>query len=81
MLDLAHGDKMNDKSYLENTIELENYDDSFIQEDKEYLEKKIEQQFKDYGFDKEKIKGYYFKNNSEPSKIISENKDFKEILK
>ena len=81
MLDLAHGDKMNDKSYLENAIELKNYDDSFIQEDKEYLEKKIEQQFKDYGFNKEEIKGYYFKSNSKPSKRISENEDFKEILK
>lgn len=81
MLDIAHGNKMTDKSYLKDSIELKNYNDSFVESDRQYLKNKIEKQFKNYGYDKENIKGYYFKNTSEPSKRISQNKDFKNLLK
>lgn len=81
MLDIAHGDKMTDKSYLKDSIELKNYNDSFAESDRQYLKNKIEKQFEDYGYDKENIKGYYFKNTSEPSKRISQNEDFKNLLR
>lgn len=81
MLDIAHGDKMTDKSYLKDSIELKNYNDSFVESDRQYLKNKIEKQFEDYGYDAKNIKGYYFKNTSEPSKRISQNDDFKNLLK
>ena len=81
MLDLAHGDKMNEKDYIKDAIKLKNFDDPAVASDKEYLKKKVSEQFKDYGFDANKIKGYFFKTDSEPSKRVSENKDFHQILK
>lgn len=81
MLDLAHGDKMNDESYIKDAIKLKNFDDPAVASDKEYLKGKISKQFKDYGFKVDDIKGYFFKKYSEPSKRVSENKDFHQILK
>ena len=81
MLDLAHGDKMNDESYIKDAIKLKNFDDPAVASDKEYLKEKISKQFKDYGFEVNDIKGYFFKKDSEPSKRVSENKDFHQILK
>jgi hypothetical protein len=81
MLDLAHGDKMNDKSYIKDAIKLKNFNDPAVASDKEYLKAKISKQFKDYGFKTDDIKGYFFKKDSEPSKRVSENKDFHQILK
>lgn len=81
MLDIAHGDKMTDKGYLKDSIELKNYNDSFVESDRQYLKNKIEKQFEDYDYDAKNIKGYYFKNTSEPSKRISQNEDFKNLLR
>jgi len=81
MLDLAHGDKMNDKNYIKDAIKLKNFDDPAVASDKEYLKAKVSKQFKDYGFKTDDIKGYFFKKDSEPSKRVSENKDFHQILK
>ena len=81
MLDLAHGNKMNDKTYIKDAVKLKNFDDPAVASDKEYLKAKVSKQFKDYGFKTDDIKGYFFKKDSEPSKRISENKDFHQILK
>lgn len=81
MLDLAHGDKMNDKTYIKDAVKLKNFDDPAVASDREYLKAKVSKQFKDYGFKTNDIKGYFFKKDSEPSKRISENKDFHQILK
>ena len=81
MLDLAHGAKMNDRSYIKDTISLKNFDDPKIASDKSYLKDKLSKQFKDYGFDINKIKGYYFKSDSEPCQRLAQNKDFQEMLK
>ena len=81
MLDLAHGDKMNEKSYIKDAIKLKNFDDPAVASDKEYLKAKVSKQFKDYSFKTDDIKGYFFKKDSEPSKRVSENKDFHQILK
>lgn len=81
MLDLAHGAKMKDRMYLKDVVHLENYNDPKVGLDKEYLKEKISSQFKDYNFDINKIKGYFFKNNSEPSKRIAQSEDFKNALR
>ena len=81
MLDLAHGDKMNEKDYIKDAIKLKNFDDPAVASDKDYLKEKVSKQFKDYGFKVDDIKGYFFKKDSEPSKRVSENKDFHQILK
>ena len=81
MLDLAHGAKMYDRSYIKDTISLDNYNDSRIAKDKKYLKEKISSQFKDYNFDINKIKGYYFKSNSEPVQRLIQNKDFQDMIK
>ena len=81
MLDLAHDNKMNDKTYIKDAIKLKNFDDPAVASDKEYLKAKVSKQFKDYGFKTDDIKGYFFKKDSEPSKRVSENKDFHQILK
>ncbi len=81
MLDLSHGINMNDRNYIKDTISLNNYNDSRVAADREYLKKKISDQFKDYNFDINKIKGYFFKNNSEPSQRIAIDSDFKKIIK
>ena len=81
MLDLAHGNKMNYKTYIKDAVKLKNFDDPAVASDKEYLKAKVSKQFKDYGFKTNDIKGYFFKKDSEPSKRVSENKDFHQILK
>ena len=81
MLDLAHGAKMNDRNYIKNTISLDNYNDPKIAKDKDYLKEKILNQFKDYNFDINKIKGYYFKSDSEPVQRLVQNKDFQDMIK
>ena len=63
MLDLAHGDKMNDKTYIKDAIKLKNFDDPAVASDKEYLKAKVSKQFKDYGFKTDDINGYFFKIN------------------
>lgn len=81
MLDLAHGINMNDRDYIKDTISLDNYNDPKVETDKEYLKKKVSEQFKDYNFDINKIKGYFFKSNSEPSQRLIQNKDFQDIIR
>lgn len=81
MLDLAHGAKMNDRSYIKDTISLDNYNDPKVAKDKEYLKEKISKQFSDYNFDINKIKGYYFKSNSEPTQRLVQNKDFQDMIR
>ena len=76
MLDLAHGINMNDRDYIKDIISLDNYNDPKVASDKEYLKKKVSEQFKDYNFDINKIKGYFFKSDSEPVQRLIENKDF-----
>ncbi len=81
MLDLAHGIDMKDRNYIKDTISLDNYNDSKVESEKKYLKEKISQQFKDYNFDINKIKGYYFKPNSEPVKRLIQNEDFLNMVK
>ena len=81
MLDLSHGINMNDRSYIKDTISLDNYNDPKVAKDKEYLKDKVSKQFKDYNFDINKIKGYYFKSNSEPVQRLIANKDFQDMIK
>ena len=84
MLDIAHGeDKMHNPNYLKDAIKLENYNDSRIKKHYNAVRKKVTEQFKDYGYDEnsaQNIKGYYFKNDSEPSRRIAQSKDFHNIL-
>ena len=81
MLDLAHGINMNDRNYIKDTISLDSYNDPSVASDKEYLKKKISDQFKDYNFDINKIKGYFFKSDSEPVQRLIENKDFQDMIR
>ena len=81
MVDLSHGSKMVNRNYIKDVTHLKNYNDPAVASDKQYLKKKVSEQFKDYNFDIEKIKGYFFKNNSEPSISISKDEDFKKTLK
>ena len=81
MLDLSHGINMNDRDYIKDTISLDNYNDPKVAADKEYLKDKISKQFKDYNFDINKIKGYFFKSNSEPVQRLIQNKDFQDMIK
>ncbi len=80
MVDLAHDKKMN-QNYTKDTIELKNYNDPRIASDREYLTRKVKEQFRDYGFKTDEIKGYFFKRNSEPSIRMSQDKDFKKMIK
>ncbi len=77
MLDLSHGINMNDRDYIKDTISLDNYNDPKVASDREYLKKKVSEQFKDYNFDINKIKGYFFKSDSEPVQRLIETKIFK----
>ena len=81
MLDLAHGINMNDRNYIKDTISLDSYNDPSVASDKEYLKKKISDQFKDYNFDINKIKGYFFKSDSEPVQRLINNKDFQDMIR
>ena len=81
MLDLAHGDKMKDRNYIKDTISLDNFNDPKVASEKEYLKEKISQQFKDYNFDINKIKCYYFKSDSKPSQRLVKNNDFLDMIK
>ena len=82
MLDLAHGEeKMKDKSYIKDTIKIKDWNDSLISTDKDYWKTKLDLQFKRDGYDIDKIPGYFFKSNSEPSKRLSQNDDLKNMLK
>jgi len=80
MVDLAHKDRKN-PDYASGAIELKNYNDPRIASDKEYLTKKVKEQFKDYNFNPDEIKGYFFKVDSEPSIRMSQDKDFREMIK
>ena len=81
MLDLSHGIDMKDRNYIKDTISLDNYNDPKVASEKEFLKGKISEQFKDYNFDINKIKGYYFKSNSQPVKRLIQNKDFLNMIK
>jgi len=81
MLDLAHGINMNDRSYIKDVNHLDNYMCAQNEDDRKYLKKKITEQFKDYGYDINKIKGYNFKENSEPSKRIAQDEYMYKLLK
>ena len=72
---------MNEKDYIKDAIKLKNFDDPAVASDKDYLKEKVSKQFKYYGFKTDDIKGYFFKKDSEPSKRVSESKDFHQILK
>lgn len=79
MVDLAHDKKIN-QNYTKDVIELKNYNDPRIASDKEYLIGKVKEQFRDYGFKTDEIKGYFFKRNSEPSIRMSQDKDFRKMI-
>lgn len=80
MVDLAHDRKIN-QNYIKDAIELKNYNDPRIASDREYLTRKVKEQFRDYGFKADEIKGYFFKRNSEPSIRMSQDKDFRKMIK
>ena len=81
MVDLAHGDKMQNRDYIKDVIHIKNYNDPSVESDKKYLSDKISSQFKDYNFDINKIKGYFFKNDSEPSQRMTKDEGFKKVIK
>ena len=81
MLDLSYGNNMIDRSYIKDVKHIDNFNDPKVASDREYLKKKVSDQFKDYNFDINKIKGYNFPENSEQSQRIAQSKDFIEILK
>ena len=72
---------MNDRNYIKDVIHIDNYNDPKVNKDREYLKKKISEQFKDYNFDINKIKGYFFKPDSKPVQRLIENKDFQDMIK
>lgn len=80
MVDLAHDKKIN-QNYIKDAIELKNYNDPRVASDREYLTKKVKEQFRDYGFKTDEIKGYFFKRSSEPSIRMSQDKDFRKMIK
>lgn len=84
-LDIAHGEEnMHKPDYIKDALKLKNYDDPAINRYKGEIKQKVLKEFKDYGYDEKtisNIKGYYFKDNSDPSRRILESKDFKDILK
>ena len=83
MIDMAHK-KMKNPDYIKDAIELKNFEDPRVASDKKYLAKKLFGQFNnDYAqvTNIENIKGYFFKNDSEPSKRISQDQDFLKTIK
>ena len=80
MLDLAHEKQIN-PNYTKDAIKLTNWNDSKVASDKEYLRDKVIKGFSYYDYDEDNVPGYFFKNYSEPSQRISNNKDFLEKIK
>ena len=80
MLDMAH-EKRNDLSYTKDAIKLTNWNDPRVASDKEYLRGKVIKGFSYYDYDEDNVPGYFFKNYSEPSKRIANDKDFLEKIK
>ncbi len=83
MIDMAHKE-MKNPDYIKDAIELKSFEDPRVASDKKYLAKKLFGQFNnDYAqvTNIENIKGYFFKNNSEPSMRISQDPDFLETIK
>ncbi len=80
MLDLAH-EKRNDTSYEKDAIKLTNWNDPRVASDKEYLRGKVIKGFSYYDYDEDNVPGYFFKNYSEPSQRIANDKDFLEKIK
>jgi hypothetical protein len=80
MLDLAH-EKRNDLSYTKDAIKLTNWNDPRVASDKEYLRGKVIKGFSYYDYDEDNVPGYFFKNYSEPSQRIANDKDFLEKIK
>ena len=80
MLDMAH-EKRNDLSYTKDAIKLTNWNDPRVASDKEYLRGKVIKGFSYYDYDEDNVPGYFFKNYSEPSQRIANDKDFLEKIK
>lgn len=83
LLNLASGKKL--PLYTKDAAELENINDKKMNADvekwKPYIEQKIKDQFRDFNYNLEDIKGYSFSADSTPSKRIKQSEDFREILK
>jgi len=80
MLDLAHEKQIN-PNYTNDAIKLTNWNDSRVASDKEYLRGKVIKGFSYYDYDEDNVPGYFFKNYSEPSQRIANDKDFLEKIK
>ncbi len=82
MLDMAHKKRM-EPEYTKDTIKIKNFDDIQNKQDRKYLVKKLNEQFSEYidVTNIENIEGYNFKENSEPSQRIAQDKDFQNIIK
>lgn len=83
MLDMSHQERM-DFEYTKDAIELKNFDDERVASDKKYLVEKLNSQFNnEYAkiTNIENIKGYFFKNSSEPSRRISNDPDFRKVIR
>ncbi len=80
MLDMAHENR-NDISYTKDAIKLTNWNDPRVASDRDYLRKKVIKGFSYYDYDEDNVPGYFFKNYSEPSKRIANDKDFLEKIK
>ena len=71
--------------YTKDAIKLNNVNDiatmhSSLSRFKPYMEEKIREQFKDFNYNINNIKGYVFKNNSAVVGRIKESKEFKNII-
>ena len=80
MLDMAHENR-NDLSYTKDAIKLTNWNDPRVASDRDYLRKKVIKGFSYYDYDEDNVPGYFFKNYSEPSQRIANDKDFLEKIK
>lgn len=80
MLDISH-ENINDKGYLENTFEINNYKDKRFEKYQNYLKNKLSQQFKHCGTNIDNIKGYYFSPNSKASQNMANDIYMQKYLK
>lgn len=78
MLDISHPIP-NNPDYIKDAFKFESYKDAKLTNFQGYLKDKLKSQFK--GYDIDKIQGYYFPPNSEPSLRILQDSYFKEFLK
>lgn len=80
MLDISHA-KISNKDYIKDAVKFNNYLDKKLIKYQDYLRAKLKTAFNPYNFDINKIEGYYFPPNSEPSIRITKDVYFKEFLK